>query len=58
MPFIGDRDAIDHVVRIAFGNRADGVTRDGTAAHIPNAGDRNAVDRKLLGAYAHDLATV
>ena len=58
MPFIGDRDAVDDMMRIAFGNRADRVTRDRTTAHIPNAGDGNAVDRKMMGTYAHDLATV
>jgi len=58
MPFIGDRDTVDDVMRIALGNRADGVTRDGTAAHIPDAGDRDAVDREMLRTYAHDLATV
>jgi hypothetical protein len=45
-------------MRITFGNRAFVMAFDGTTAYIANAGDRDAGDREVGGAYAFDLAAV
>lgn len=58
MPFVSDGDSIDEVMQIALGNRAIFMSLDGTTAWIADAGDRNAVDRKMRCADAFDLATV
>jgi hypothetical protein len=55
---VRNRDAVDDVMRITFGNRAFVMAFDGTTAYIANAGDRDAGDREVGGAYAFDLAAV
>ena len=58
VPFIGDGNTIDDVMRIAFRNRAVVMSLDGTTANIAEACDRNAVNRDVGGAHTHDLAAV
>lgn len=55
---VGDRNPVDDVMRIAFGNRAVIVALDRATTHIANPGDRNAVDREVIRAHALDLAAV
>jgi len=58
MTFVGYRNAIDDVMRIAFCNRALVVSFDRAAAWIADAGDRNAAHREVGGADAFYLAAV
>lgn len=55
MPFVGDGNAVNHVIRIAFGNGAVVVSLDGTTAYIADASDRDAVNREVGCAHTLDL---
>jgi hypothetical protein len=51
-------DAVDDVMRIAFGNRAVVVSLDWTTAFVAYAGNGNAADREVRCAHAFDFAAV
>ena len=58
VPIVGNRNAVDDVTRIAFGNLAFVMPLDGTTACVADAGDRYSVDREICGAHTVDLATM
>ena len=58
MPVVSDRNIVDDVMRVAFGNRAVVVSLDWATAYIADTGDRDAVDREVSCTHALDLAAV
>jgi hypothetical protein len=58
MPVIGDSNAINDVVWFSFGNGTVVMSFDGATAYIPDASNRNAVNRKMVCAGTLDLAAV
>lgn len=58
MPFVDDRDIVDGVTWVSFGNLAIVMPLDGATAYIADAGDRFAIHCKVVCAYTHDLAAV
>ncbi len=58
MPVEGDSNPVNDVVWFSFGNGAVVMSLDGAAAYIPDASDRNAVNRKMICAGTLDLAAM
>lgn len=58
MPLVGDRDVVDDVAPLAFGDLAVVMSLDGTTADVAHASHRFAIHREMLCAYAHDLAAM
>lgn len=58
MPVIGDGNAVNDVIWFAFRNGAVVMFFDGATAHIPDASDRNAVNREMICAGTLDLAAM
>ncbi len=58
MTFVGNCNIVDNMTWISFGNLAVVMPLDGTTARISDAGDRDAIHRKMLGAPADDLAAM
>jgi hypothetical protein len=58
MPFVGDGNAVNDVIWIAFGNGAAVMPRDGTTAYIADASDRDAVNRKVICAHTLNFAAM
>lgn len=58
MSVVGDGNAINDVIRLSFGNGAAVMPFDGATAYIPDASDRNAVNRKMICAGTLDLTAM
>ena len=58
MPIVGDGNPVNDVVRFSFRNGAVVMSFDGATAYIPDASDRNAVNRKIICANTLDLAAM
>jgi hypothetical protein len=56
--FISDGDSIDDVIAISFRNGAAIMAFDRTTANVTDAGDRDAVDGKVICDDTLDLATM